>query len=277
MAHIFRPGIAETTTTSGTNDIALGGRVYGALAGFFDVMSVADTCDYVIRYGDTREEGIGTRTAGGVLERTSVSYARHANGTVDQNKVSFASGMKHVFMTVGADRVAAFLDALRPQSFTQGQRDQANANLGNFLSGTKVIFPQASAPTGWTRDTTHNDKAIRIVSGSGGGSGGSSAFSTVFGLTATSGTAIGQTHLPAGVLPGSSAALTNNDLAVASGSGIVNTTPGSGISFYQSPAYQAIGPASTIGSLNLGGGGAAHTHPIELRVNYVDCIIATKD
>src|SRR5512144_905834 len=104
MAHIFRPEIAETSTTTGTSDIALGGRVYGALAGFFDVMSVGDTCDYVIRYGDTREEGIGTRTAGGVLERTSVSYARHANGDVNQTKVSFAAGVKHVYMTVRADR-----------------------------------------------------------------------------------------------------------------------------------------------------------------------------
>ena len=40
MAHVFRVGVAETSTTIGTADFVLDGRVYGALAGFFDVMSV---------------------------------------------------------------------------------------------------------------------------------------------------------------------------------------------------------------------------------------------
>jgi len=44
---------------------------------------------------------------------------------------------------------------------------------GAFPAGTKMAFFQASAPTYWTKDTTHNDKFIRVVSGSGGGSGGS--------------------------------------------------------------------------------------------------------
>lgn len=48
-----------------------------------------------------------------------------------------------------------------------------------FPSGTKMLFQQTSAPTGWTKDTTHNDKALRVVSGTVG-SGGSTAFSTVF-------------------------------------------------------------------------------------------------
>ena len=47
-----------------------------------------------------------------------------------------------------------------------------------FPSGTKVLFYQASAPTGWTQDTTHNDKALRVVSGSGGGSGGTHGLSS---------------------------------------------------------------------------------------------------
>ena len=47
-----------------------------------------------------------------------------------------------------------------------------------FPSGTKVVFAQAAAPTGWTQDTTNNDKALRVVSGSGGGTGGTHAFSS---------------------------------------------------------------------------------------------------
>jgi len=49
-----------------------------------------------------------------------------------------------------------------------------------FTSGTTLLFYQASAPTGWTQVTSHNDKALRVVSGTGGGSGGSTAFTSVF-------------------------------------------------------------------------------------------------
>ena len=41
-----------------------------------------------------------------------------------------------------------------------------------------------AAPTGWTKDTTHDDKAIRLVTGTAG-SGGAIAFSTTFGTGKT--------------------------------------------------------------------------------------------
>jgi len=41
-----------------------------------------------------------------------------------------------------------------------------------FPSGTKMVFFQASAPTGWTQDTANNDAMLRVVSGTGGGTGG---------------------------------------------------------------------------------------------------------
>lgn len=50
----------------------------------------------------------------------------------------------------------------------------------DFSTGTKAVFPQATAPTNWTIDTTHNNKALRIVS-SGHTSGGNDNFTTVFG------------------------------------------------------------------------------------------------
>jgi len=56
------------------------------------------------------------------------------------------------------------------------------ANLGHltgyFPAGTKMVFYQAAPPPGWTKDTSHNDKALRVVSGSGGGSGGTHALSS---------------------------------------------------------------------------------------------------
>ena len=43
-----------------------------------------------------------------------------------------------------------------------------------------MLFYQATAPLGWTQVTTQNDKALRVVSGAGGGTGGSTAFTSVF-------------------------------------------------------------------------------------------------
>jgi len=43
-----------------------------------------------------------------------------------------------------------------------------------------MLFAQSSAPTGWSKSTSHNNKALRVVSGSGGGSGGSQAFTSAF-------------------------------------------------------------------------------------------------
>ena len=43
-----------------------------------------------------------------------------------------------------------------------------------FPSGTKQVFYQASAPTGWTQDTAAalGNAAMRVVVGTGGGTGG---------------------------------------------------------------------------------------------------------
>lgn len=49
-----------------------------------------------------------------------------------------------------------------------------------FSSGTTVVFAQASAPTGWTKQTSTDNAALRLTSGSGGGTGGSQNFTTSF-------------------------------------------------------------------------------------------------
>ena len=127
--------------------------------------------------------------------------------------------------------------------------------------GTVMLFIQAAAPTGWTKITTHNDKALRIVSGTGGGSGGSIAFSTAFARTATDNFTITTTTIPphAHNIPGAGA-VTHGD----SGSGAFSIRGGS-------PSF---GQALTTGT--DGGGGSAHAHGIDLRVQYVDTIICEK-
>lgn len=62
-----------------------------------------------------------------------------------------------------------------------------------FAPGTVTVFYQAAAPTGWTKQTTHNDKALRVVSGTGGGNGGSTGISSGITLAHTH-TVSGHTH-----------------------------------------------------------------------------------
>lgn len=61
------------------------------------------------------------------------------------------------------------------------QRDSGTAweDVGTMIPATTVmVFYQAAAPTGWTKSTANNDKALRVVSGDGGGSGGTHGIST---------------------------------------------------------------------------------------------------
>lgn len=60
-------------------------------------------------------------------------------------------------------------------------------SIPDFIAtGTLMLFQQTSAPTSWTKEITHNDKALRVVSGTAG-SGGSTAFTSVFSSRTPSG------------------------------------------------------------------------------------------
>jgi hypothetical protein len=127
---------------------------------------------------------------------------------------------------------------------------------GGFPSGTLMLFQQTSAPTGWTKQTTHDNKALRVVSGTAG-SGGSVAFTTAF----ASGLNAGATTLSTSQIPSHSHTI--NGSSAAGGSGTV-TVQG----FYEGR------DASTAAA----GGGGSHTHTLpSLAVLYVDLIIASKD
>jgi len=82
-------------------------------------------------------------------------------------------------------------------------------NAEPFPSGTSMLFQQTSAPTGWTKQTTHNDKALRIVTGTVG-TGGSSAFSTALATPSVAGGAVSGA-------PGNNQTVSAGNLAVGSG------------------------------------------------------------
>jgi hypothetical protein len=64
-----------------------------------------------------------------------------------------------------------------------------SAAAAAFDSGTLMLFQQTAAPTGWTKSTTHNNKALRVVSGTAS-SGGSVDFTTAFASQTPTGSVI---------------------------------------------------------------------------------------
>ncbi|MFC3074730.1 hypothetical protein [Shinella pollutisoli] len=93
MALRFPDMVAETSVTTGTNDMELAGAVAGFRA-YSDVLSDGDTVPYAISYGDEFETGLGTwNETTGRLERTTVFQSSNNN-----NKVSFSSGTKKVIV-----------------------------------------------------------------------------------------------------------------------------------------------------------------------------------
>lgn len=143
---------------------------------------------------------------------------------------------------------------------------QTTAATAAFPSGTVSLFYQAAAPTGWTKLTTQDNKALRVVSGSGGVSGGSVAFTTAFASQSVVGT-VGNFTLTTNEIPSHTHNFSwgsNNG-----GSGFVNSN---------GPSQSAAASAATSAT----GGGAAHNHTftgtaINLAVQYIDVIIASKN
>ena len=69
---------------------------------------------------------------------------------------------------------------LTSTGITFGDGTTLTTKFGIIPQNSVTIFYQASAPPRWTKSLTHNDKTLRVVSGTGGGSGGSVSFTTVF-------------------------------------------------------------------------------------------------
>jgi hypothetical protein len=141
-----------------------------------------------------------------------------------------------------------------------------------FPSGTLMLFQQTAAPTGWTKQTTHNDKTLRVVSGTAS-SGGTTAFTSVFTSRTPAGT-VANTTLSASQLGNHTHAYTAPS----------SSNSGLNASFiYKAPSgnFQVpSGAGANTGGINEGSGGA-HNHgftgtAMDFAVQYVDLIIASK-
>jgi hypothetical protein len=69
-------------------------------------------------------------------------------------------------------------------NFSLTVQDLTVNGTGVIPSGTKMLFQQTSAPTGFTKLTTHNNKALRVVSGTAS-TGGTNSFTNAFNSSKT--------------------------------------------------------------------------------------------
>ncbi len=149
---------------------------------------------------------------------------------------------------------------------------------GGFDTGTVMLFAQTSAPTGWTKSTTHDDKALRVVSGTAS-SGGSVAFTTAF-----------ASYTPLGSVSGTNSSgsvsahtLTTSEIPSHTHSAVALQN------FIVAQGFNGTGPVG--GNTGATGGGSSHSHGFtnptwsgtftgtarSFAVQYVDVILATKD
>lgn len=164
---------------------------------------------------------------------------------------------------------------------TSDGTDWTSAAAAAFDAGTRMIFAQNAAPTGWTKDTTnYNQHAMRIVTGTGGGTGGTVDFTSAF----TSQAVAGSVSITG--LSGSAGATTLSTPQIPSHTHSY-TAPATGTVQGGKVGKQVASAGATTGST---GGGGSHTHPfsfssgtatfsgtaIDLAVKYLDVITATK-
>ena len=139
-------------------------------------------------------------------------------------------------------------------------------SIPDFIAaGSLMFFQSTTAPTGWTKQTTHNDKALRVVSGPAV-PGGTNSFSFQFqnkggAIVST----VGNTTLSTPQIPSHSHTMI---LLIGNDGGT-----GGGFNHPQSRTNTSTGPT---------GGGGSHSHPftggsISFAVQYVDLIICSKN
>lgn len=156
----------------------------------------------------------------------------------------------------------------------------SNSVLDNFEgtadaggNPTKMTFQQTTAPTGWTKETTHNNKALRVVTGTAS-SGGATAFTSVFGASKAAGSTT-LTSAQSGVGSHGHAVRggkTNNVIwsgGSATGFGAMDTLDGAAVVNFGDGSQAIINSSANASS--------GHTHSLSLDLQYVDIILAKKD
>jgi hypothetical protein len=242
--------------------------------------------------------GGNAATATSATSATSATTATNATNVAITDNTSSSSTYYPMMSTATSGNAGANTSSTKLSFVPNTGTLSATTFSGGWSgmpSGTAMIFQQTSAPTGWTKVTTYNDYALRIVSGTAS-TGGSVAFSTAFSATNTvDGTAITTAQMPAhnhGITdPGHSHSVSDPSHYHTSPTYLITSVNAGGGGWTGGPyfpntgsgTYNASTGISIIGSTtgistNNTGSGSTHNHTTtNFAVKYVDTIIATKN
>ena len=136
--------------------------VSGTNAAARDIIAPLVAKNYIIKNNTTGGFAINIRAATGASVSipngvTSAVYCDGTNFNLALTQTLIAAGVGISISTVGATSTIT--------------------NTSNFVSGTRMPFAQAAAPTGWTQDTSSNadNRMLRVVNSTGNGVGGSAS------------------------------------------------------------------------------------------------------
>jgi hypothetical protein len=245
-------------------DMVEGDRWWDSDAGIlYTYICDEDGCQWVDSSGPAGPQGAtGPSGATGATGPAGLAGATGATGPTGLTGATGATGPTGLTGATGPVGAVGATGATGPAG-SVGATGATGPAESSLPATTAMLFVQTTAPTGWTKSTTHNDKALRVVSGTAS-SGGNVAFSTVFAQTVVGGTAISTAQMPVHTHTLAS------KISTARGS---PANPTSGVPVEGHPSDVA-GGAMIIGNA---GSGSTHNHTMDIRVQFVDVIIATKD
>ena len=123
MALVVKDRVRETTTTTGTGTITLGGAATGFQS--FSVIGDSNTTFYTIQLANTNEweVGVGTYTSSGTtLSRDTILESSNSGSAVN-----FSAGSKDVFVTYPAEK--AIYQGNLPTKMVVTKRDTTTADV----------------------------------------------------------------------------------------------------------------------------------------------------
>ena len=283
VGSISLTGLTAKTLTTSDGALSEGGYrvlIFTGSPGGTSTITIdpPDQEKFYVVFNNTDESIVLTQGNGGnVTILTGNTKVVYADGEGASAKVSEIGAT----MPVGGATVAELGYLSGVTSAIQTQLNTLSADVAQFLpAGTKMLFQQTSAPTGWTKETSNFDNsALRVTTGNTG-SGGTQGFTTLFTgnvagtvSTSVSGT-VGGTAITTAQLP-------NNWYHKP------NTPDGQLSDNYANFNYQAR--HIDWPTYRIQGSGQTHTHSLsvsgtstftgstDLALKYVDVIIASKN
>lgn len=199
------------------------------------------------KWGDDRDASVEIEA--GIHDSHDEDLAAGINACLNKDGSNAATGD----LNLGTNKITNVGDPSSAQDAATKNYVDTSASIvyatGDELLWRSTVNPY-TLPTGWTR-VAQNDKALRIVSGSGAlSSGGANAFTTVFGSGKTTADESSHTHtFTTGTANGGATAI--------AGSGATTATP----------------DHTHSGTTNAG---AAHHHSLTMNLNYYDMNVIEK-